>query len=156
MITKNDNDIMIREFLYEDAIKVSYLIKKALTEVNSKDYPQNVIQFMVDNYLPKRIIEKSSKRLTCVAVYHNRILGTVSLEGNHISSLFINPRYQRRGIGTKLMMYVESIARTKGHKSVNLGSSITAYEFYKKLGYTTIREEHSEKFGKYIIMEKNL
>lgn len=133
-----------------------YLIRKALTEVNSRDYPQDVIQFMVENYSPRRIIEKSSNRLTYVAVDYDRILGTVSLEDDVISALFVNPRFHHRGIGTKLMMHVESIARKRGYHLVRLSSSITAYEFYQKLGYVTIREEYSEKFGKFIVMEKSL
>ena len=148
--------LRIRGFQYEDAQKVSYLIRKALTDVNSRDYPQDVIQFMVESYSPRRIIEKSSNRLTYVAVDYDQILGTVSLEDNIISALFVNPRFHRRGIGTKLMMHVESVTRKRGHRSVRLGSSITAYEFYKKRGYIAIGEEYSEKLGKFIMMEKDL
>ncbi len=156
MITKDKNDIIIRELKCEDARRVSYLIRKTVTEVNSQDYPPAVIRFMIHNYSPTRIVEKVSNRLTYVAIHRSHLVGTVSLEENHISSLFVNPTCQHRGIGTKLMMPVESIARKTGYTTVNLGSSLTAYEFYKKLGYTTMRTEQSDKFGTYIVMEKNL
>lgn len=98
-----------------DARKASYLIRKTLREVNSKHYPQNVIQFMCENYSPKRVVEKSSNRLMYVASKDERILGTVSLKGNVISALFVNPNFHGKGIGTELMNYDESAARKRGY-----------------------------------------
>jgi hypothetical protein len=88
-----EHKIRIRKFKREDARKVSYLIRKTLIEVNSKDYPQNIIQFMYENYSPRRIIEKSSNRLMYIAVEDERILGTVSLKDNVILALFVNPKF---------------------------------------------------------------
>ena len=156
MNENGEHKIRIRKFKREDARKVSYLIRKTLIEVNIKDYPQNVIQFMYENYSPRRIIEKSSNRLMYVAVEDERILGTVSLKDNLILALFVNPKFHGRGIGTKLMNHIESVARKRGYKIVSLPSSVTAYEFYKKLGYKKVRDEYSPQYGQAVIMEKSL
>ena len=126
-----------------------------MREVNSKDYPQNVIQLMCENNSPNRIIKKSSNRLMYVAVEDERILGTVSLKDNVILTLFVNPKFHSKGIGTDLMNYVESTARKKDYKQVNVPSSVTAYEFYRKRGYKKIREEFSSSYGQVIVMEKS-
>ena len=55
----SNEKIRVREFRQQDARKVSYLVKKALKEVNSKDYSQDIIRFMCDLFSPKKIIEKS-------------------------------------------------------------------------------------------------
>lgn len=148
--------IEIRRFGLEDAGKVSCLIRKTLSEVNSRDYPQDVIQFMCENYSPERILGKSLNRLMYVAVEDDRILGTVSLKDNTILALFVDPGFHGKGIGTELMRFIEGVARERGYESVSLPSSITAYGFYKKLGYKTVRDEYSRQYGKAIIMEKSL
>jgi GNAT superfamily N-acetyltransferase len=156
MDQSNKCEIEIREFRREDAGKVSCLIRKTLIEVNSKDYPQDVIRFLCENYSPQRIIEKSSNRQIYVAVDDGRILGTASLKDDIALGLFVNPEFHGKGIGTKLMSHIEVAARKRGYKSIRLPSSITAYEFYKKLGYKKVRDEYSREFGKAIIMGKSL
>ena len=156
MIQKSQNPIRIRKFKKEDAKKVSSLIKKTLIEVNSKDYPQKVIQFLCRNNAPKKLIQKSSNRLIYVAVEDEQILGTVSLKDDTILGLFVNPRFHSLDIGTNLMKYVETVANKEGFKSVCLPSSITAYGFYEKIGYKKVRDVYSKEYGKVIVMEKSL
>jgi GNAT superfamily N-acetyltransferase len=91
-----------------------------------------------------------------VAVEDERILGTVSLKDNVILALFVNPKFHSKGIGTELMNYVESTARKRDYKQVNVGSSVTAYEFYRKRGYKKVRDEYSPQYGQGIVMEKSL
>nr|ADQ54418.1 GNAT family acetyltransferase [uncultured marine crenarchaeote E37-7F] len=146
----------IRKFKQEDARKVSYLIRKTLREVNSKDYPQNQIKFMCENHSSKRIVEKASNRLMYVAVEGERILGTVGLKDTFITTLFVNPKFHNRGIGTELMNHVESTARKKGYICVSVPSSVTAYDFYRKRGYKKVRDEYSPQYGQVIVMEKKL
>lgn len=52
--------------------------------------------------------------------------------------------------------YVEAAAKDNGIKAVQLPASLTAVDFYKKLGYHTVREAESEANGKNIVMEKNI
>jgi len=118
--------IDIRRFKRENAEEVSYLIRKALTEVNSKDYSQELIQFLCKNYSPERIVEESSNLLMCIAIENERILGTISLKNNVILGLFVNPKFHDKGFGTKLMDFVEAIVRKRNYKSVIVPSSTTA------------------------------
>jgi hypothetical protein len=54
------------------------------------------------------------------------------------------------------MKYVELHARQKGHFSVKVLSSVTAYSFYQQLGYQTTDLRDSEKYGNVIVMEKQM
>ena len=116
-MNQNKPKIIIRKFTQKDIEKTSFLIKKVLNEINSKDYSLDVIQFMCDFYSSKKIIKKLSTHKIYVTVEDNNILGTVSLKNNQISSLFVDPKFQGNGIGTKLMDYVELIARKNGYNS---------------------------------------
>jgi GNAT superfamily N-acetyltransferase len=150
------SSLHIRKFIPSDATSVSKLIIKALTEVNSKDYPQDIIQNLCDNFSPHNLIEKSQNRLMYIALENDRIVGTISLANKFILSLFVDPTFHRRGIGTELLQYIETIAREMNYQMVNVPSSITAYDFYKRQGYQTVRSEYSPKHGQVIIMEKAL
>jgi N-acetylglutamate synthase-like GNAT family acetyltransferase len=146
----------IRKFKKEDARKVSDLIRKCLREVNSKDYSKKVIDFMISHFSPKTIIANSEKRKIFVAVEKEKIIGTASIHDDVILTVFVNPKIHGKGIGRKLMMKVENEAKKNGFKSVKLPSSITAIDFYKKLGYKKVKEKFEENFGKTIIMKKLL
>jgi N-acetylglutamate synthase-like GNAT family acetyltransferase len=148
--------MQIRRFRKEEAKKVSSLIRKCLREVNSKDYSKKVIDFMCSHFSPKTVIANSEKRRIFVAVEKERILGTASLHDNVILTVFVNPNIQCKGIGRKLMNKVESEAKKNGFKSVKLPSSLTAIDFYKKLGYKKVKEKYDKNFGKTVIMKKLL
>ena len=148
--------LTIRKFTPNDAKPVSNLTRKTLNEVNSKDYPQEVIQFLCENYSPQKIVEKSQTRLLYIAEDNDRIVGTVSLKDNIILAMFVDPMFHHQGIGTQLMQRVETVAREKGYCVVNVPSSVTAYEFYKRRGYQMVKSEYTPKYGQVILMEKAL
>jgi N-acetylglutamate synthase-like GNAT family acetyltransferase len=55
-----------------------------------------------------------------------------------ITSLFIHPDWQRRGVGGMLWETVERSAREKGLMTLRLDSDPDAEPFYQSLGFTTV------------------
>lgn len=146
----------IRKFKKEDATKVSNLIRKCLKEVNSKDYSKNIINFMCSYFTSGKVEENAKNRDVYVIIEKNKLLGTGALKDNIILSVFIHPKAHRKGIGTKLMNYIEKKARDRKYEFVKVPASITAVGFYKKRGYKKIGEKYIKKFGKNIIMRKRV
>ncbi|UCD04334.1 MAG: GNAT family N-acetyltransferase [Candidatus Woesearchaeota archaeon] len=146
----------IRKFKEEDAEDFCNLVKRNLNEVNSKDYPEEVIRFMCNLFSPEKTIEVSKKKSIYVAIKNNRMAGTDTIDKNEILVVFVNPDLHGKGTGTKIMKHLEDIAKKNGYESVKLYSSITAYEFYKKLGYKKLKEVYRKGFGKGILMEKSI
>ena len=145
----------IGKFKKEDSIQVSNMIIKCLNEVNSNDYPKTVINFMTKKFSPEEIEKLSQRRSIYVASENRRIVGTVSVDKNAVFSLFVDTTKSRNGIGTRLMKKAESIVK-RNYRTIKVPSSITAYEFYRKLGYTKSREKYDKGYGKVIIMYKRL
>jgi GNAT superfamily N-acetyltransferase len=54
----------------------------------------------------------------------------------HIHCLYITPEVLGKGLGLKLARLMIAKAKESGAKSVTLESTITAHEFYKKLGFS--------------------
>ena len=87
------------------------------------------------------------------------LIGTGSLEGNHITRVYVLPRFQGKGYGTRIMDELEQEIR-KGYDRAVLDSSLPAYSLYEKRGYRTVRHEKlrlpDDTLLEYEVMEKQL
>lgn len=151
-----EGDISLRRFKEQEAKKVSSIIQNNLLQINSKDYPEKVINKMCETFTPGYIIKMSKQRKMYVALIGDMIVGTASIEDDTIYTVFVDVKYHGKGIGEKLISLLEEIAANNGIQLVKLPASITALKFYERLGYCAVSEVESEEFGKDIIMEKYL
>lgn len=147
---------MIREFLDDDSVMVSNIIKENLLNVNIKDYPEETIMNMCSIFTPEYMSSISKIRKVYVVVEGNKIIGTASLDKDTIYTVFIDIHYHNQGIGRMLIDFMERIALDSGVTSLKLPSSLTAQGFYEKLGYNAFQIIESKDFGRDIIMIKNI
>lgn len=127
-----------------------------MLEVNIKDYPREVIEHMYDYFSPGNLVEISARRRMYVFVQNNEIQGTGSLRDNNVRSVFVNPDFHNLGIGRELMKHLEKLVKRNGYRTIELFSSVTAFEFYRKLGYKKIRTVQDKDTGENIVMRKRL
>jgi ribosomal protein S18 acetylase RimI-like enzyme len=146
----------IRKFRADDANRVAQIIRRCLLEVNVKDYPRRVIDSMYDHFSPQNLIELAKRRNVYVLVRSNRILGTGNLRENNVRSVYVDPDFHGTGMGKRLMRHLENLVKKNGYETVELFSSITAFEFYKNLGYRKISTYQDKDTGKSIKMRKML
>ena len=125
----------IRRARPEDARKISLLRRKTLKERNKNDYPKVFLQFLINENSTRGIINKMRDRDMFCAWEDNTLLGTIDFGGNKIGGLFIKSSEIGKGIGTKLMDFIENYALSKKIKQVRLYSTKFAVNFYKKRGY---------------------
>jgi N-acetylglutamate synthase-like GNAT family acetyltransferase len=132
-------EVEIRRATAADAEAVYQIVLRALRETNARDYPASVIDRLVLT-LPEGVASNLEKWHAYVAVVDGRIVGTGSLNGKTVRAVFVNPDYQARGIGTKLMDAVEKAANVQSVNTLSVQSSITAQSFYAKRGFEFVRE----------------
>ena len=75
-----------------------------------------------------------------IAVYEERIIGSarlrkLSTELGSIAYLAVLPEFQLQGIGTALIKKIIEIAKQKQLESLRVMTRISAYQFYKKVGF---------------------
>ena len=147
-------EIMIRRATAADAEAVHKIVLLALRETNARDYPSSVIARLVLT-LPDKVASNLETWCAFVAVVDGRVVGTGSLNGQTVSSVYVHPDYQGRGIATKLMDAVENAANAESQETLSVQSSITARPFYAKRGFKIVREE---SFGEepIIVMSKDI
>ena len=132
--------IEIRRATAEDAAAVREIVLRALLEVNARDYPASVIDRLAAT-LPERIAATLGQAQAYVAIDAGRVVGTARLNGRTVTSVFVNPEDMGRGVGAKLLDAIESAARENYETTLELQSSVTAFEFYKKRGFVVVRED---------------
>ena len=137
-------------------MEVSELIRKTLIEVNSKFYPKSVIEYLCNEFSPKFLIQLSKEREFFLAVEKSKIIGTITIINDYLGTLFVNPDYHGKGIGTKLMEKIENLAKERKIQKLKLKSSINAVDFYEKLGYKKGEQSQSEEYGLTYEMSKAL
>jgi len=148
-------ECVIRAAHEGDAAGASLVILRALRETNTKDYSQDIIERLAKSFGPADVLKLIGKRKVFVAVIGGRIVGTASLDGKVVRTVFVAPDVQGRGVGRLLMAEVARAAREMGVEELAVPSSVTAEHFYSKLGFKAVRDSyHGEE--RTIIMERSL
>lgn len=148
-------DCEIRPANPQDAGAISRLIIATLHTSNAQDYPATVIAQVLQNFSPHAVRQLLNKRQVFVAQAANKILGTASLDGHTVRSVFVAPDNQGQGVGRQLMAELERQALASGATHLTVPASITAEGFYAHLGFHTLREQyHGEE--RTLIMQRAL
>ena len=139
----------------DDAVDISRVIIAALRETNARDYPSSVIERVEQNFSPDAVRKLIGKRRAFVAVMGQRTVGTASLDGGWVRTVFVEPGVQGRGVGRLLMGEVERAAREAGLVTLSVPSTVTAESFYAKLGFKVVGDSYYGE-ERTIIMERSL
>ncbi|PNG35895.1 MULTISPECIES: GNAT family N-acetyltransferase [Pseudomonas] len=148
-------ECQVRPALEADAARVSQVILAALLTSNAQDYPAHVIERVQDSFTPDAVLQLMRRRQMFVALVDGKLLGTASLDGRAVRSVFVDPAYHGHGLGRQLMAAVEQAALDSGLTSLVVPSSVTAEGFYARLGFVRVRE-HYEGEELTLIMERGL
>jgi N-acetylglutamate synthase-like GNAT family acetyltransferase len=144
----------IRRAVASDAERISRLIVSALHRTNARDYPAHVISAVAANFSPERVAAQLATRQAYVAVIDGAVVGTASLDGSVVRSVYVDPAYQGNGIGARLMDLLEALACEQSVTTLSVPSSITAEGFYRKRGFVSVRD-HLHGDERTIIMKKD-
>ncbi|MFZ4964054.1 GNAT family N-acetyltransferase [Pseudomonas sp. Mn2068] len=139
----------------EDAEAISQVIIQALRQSNAADYPAQVIARVELNFGPQDVRSLLGMRTVLVAQAGERIVGTASLDGEVVRTVFVAPDLQGRGVGQALMDEVVRYAVEAGVSLLKVPSTVTAEGFYARLGFQAVGDTwHGEEHT--IIMERRL
>jgi predicted N-acetyltransferase YhbS len=138
-----------------DAEGISHVIVAALRETNAKDYCEEVIARLEESFSPVAVSYLLEQRFAFVAVLDGVVIGTASLDGRVVRTVFIDPAWQRRGIGRALITEVERLAVEKGVALLSVPSSVTAESFYARLGFRSVRDSYHRE-DRTVVMERPL
>ncbi len=132
----------IRLFKIEDAIETAQVIAETLRVSNSQDYSNEYIEANITSHSPEVLIARANEGHMYVVCDNSRIVGCGAIAGywgslteSILLTIFVLPDYQGKGIGRRIIETLEQDEYFLRAKRVEIPASITAVEFYKKMGY---------------------
>ncbi|WCD82918.1 GNAT family N-acetyltransferase [Pseudomonas sp. TUM22785] len=148
-------EYLIRTATPDDAAAISQVVLLALAESNARDYPPKVIASVQANFGPEQVRGLLAAREVLVAEEAGCVIGTASLDGDVVRTVFVAPGAQGLGVGRRLMEQVEALARERGVALLKVPSSITAEGFYAGLGFQAVQQIIRGE-ERTIVMERSL
>ena len=122
---------------WETAMELAFRI---FLKYEAKEYgPQgirNFAEFVTDETLKKLFLQ--GKYILFVAMKEDKMIGMISLRsGNHISLLFVDNEYHRKGVGKALIKYLqEYMLSSTGYIKMTVNAAPYGVPFYHAVGFT--------------------
>ena len=147
---------IIREIQEEDRQACLEIIQSCILNVNSRNYTPKFIRSLTESY--NNNFMRRPERSTFVIERDGILIGTGSIIIAHrrINDIFIDVENHRKGFGKSIMAHLENIAKENNLQALLLYSSISAVNFYEKLGDTKVDQLDHGKGNMEIKMEKEL
>lgn len=147
----------IRLFEPTDTNSVRDLIRRNLLEVNIKDYDVATMEQVANSYNDDKINSIARDAHFYVACLGDKIIGSgavmpESKESCLLIAIFTLPEMHCCGIGKRIMEKLETDTYFAAAKQARLFASITACNFYLKLGYNYQNGcDHLNEDGLYLL-----
>ena len=149
--------IEIKEYDETYVEQISTIIIRNLLEVNVKDYGVAEVQEMAKDFTVEKLKDAlKNRKKVFVAIKDNEVVGTAGIDVSwynpneyYILTVFVKPEKHGEGIGHVLIKAIEDYAIHSNFKKLIIPASITAHEFYFKLGY---RYKNNQK----VLNEENM
>ena len=137
--------MIIREMNEQDIEAVSAICMASFSSSVAGDLPGEGVSTFAKIVSRDALRDRMTRdTVILVAEYNERIEGVVELkEGRHISMLFVEPEFQRKGIGRKLLSSALNYARAD---IVTVRASLSSVPAYEKYGFES-RGDISESSG---------
>ncbi len=129
----------IEEIKLDNLKNTLYLVEKVFNEFEAPDYSKEGIEnfYKFANY--NNIKESLNRNLKIlIAKDEEKIIGMIAFRDySHISMLFVDKEYHRKGIGARLVEEAKKYCRfnNKEIEYITVNSSPYAVDFYHKLGF---------------------
>jgi len=143
----NSRKLLICQIKPKESKIVSQLIQKDVKKINSKDINKKQEKAWEKYYSPSRVKE-FIKEMSCFEIKKaGKTLGVVFFDHGELEALYVRTGFVGRGIGTKLLKFVESFAKKHEFRKIKLISSKYAEDFYKNNKYKYIKPAYPSLFG---------
>jgi|SRR3989344_2224404 len=134
-----------------DIPKISRLRIETLKKVSKKENDPNFIDEVIKDYSIKNIKKNFDNRLEICAYSGKRLVGCIFLDKSKIGGLYVKHNLLRKGIGSKLINYVEDIAKRNRIDILTLYPLADAIGFYRKKDFKLKRKRIIDLNGKKFI-----
>lgn len=159
----NLNELSFSRAKIENVGEMLAIIRRCMNEVNRKDYAPREFEKYLSHFTAEWIAEIIKTRHYYEARHRGKIIacGGVSRDQSqenqsYFTAIFVNPDFHGQGVGRKLIEFLEKDEWCLRSSLIEIPSSKTACEFYRKCGYEyrNVPPIFSEEDGSTIMYKK--
>ena len=134
--------VNVRKAKQEDKESIWNIHIQSIKGMCNNHYSQDELQTWIRLLKPERYEKSIESKTLFVAVDGDIIIGFGQLdqENSRIEDLYVRPDFAKRGVGVKILLALENVAKELGLRLLHLNSTLNAITFYEKAGYTSNRQ----------------
>ncbi len=119
----------------EMILQIYEAVCRTIKEIYTRYYSDEAVGFFLELHSKENILKDISEGKVYAVTLGGDVVGTGTLDEDHIGRVFVLPQFQGQGIGTLIMEYFESEI-IKRYGAAWLDSSLPGGKFYSSRGYT--------------------
>ena len=141
--------IEIREYKDSDAEALADIFTRAVRQIARRDYsPAQISAWAPEERDMAEFAARRTAKPTFVAEYKGEIAGFTDLDGEgHIDMFYVNPDFQRRGVGSAMLRFVSARALSEKYKRLHGDVSITARPVFERHGFKVLEYQTVQTNG---------
>lgn len=120
----------------ENLEQVYALVQETIKSVYPKYYLPEIVEMFCEYHSREHVLQDILARNTYILLQGETIVGTGTRQENHITRVYVLPRFQGKGYGTYIMNRLEELIK-KQYDTIDIDASLPACRLYAHLGYET-------------------
>ena len=121
----------------QDTEKVYKLVQETIKSVYPKYYLQEIVDMFCEFHSRENIMKDIMDENVYVLLDDGELIGTGTKKENHITRVYVLPKFQKKGYGTFIMNRLEELIG-KNYDYADIDASLPACRLYAHLGYQTV------------------
>lgn len=149
-LTVINTNLQVRKAGISDSAACSAVLCSSIRELCTADHNGNeqIIDCWLDNKTPETLRNwiQNSESIIYVAEVEGHVVAVGGVRGSEIALNYVLPCYRGLGVSTAMLRELESVLLDLGFRNIQLTSTATAHDFYRKAGWVDSGEP-VESFG---------
>lgn len=143
----------------QDMEQIYNLVQETIKAVYPKYYLREIVDMFCEYHSRENVLKDIDAGNTYILLEDGEIIGTGTKQENHITRVYVLPKFQKKGYGTFIMNQLEDRIKEQ-YDYAEIDASLPACRLYTHLGYQTVDhgiwECKNDVIQVYEIMKKQL
>lgn len=127
--------MLFRKAVTDECQIVTDIVQNTKAEIYPGYYPEEVVDFFASLHCYEHVLDDINSGMVYILEDKDVIVGTGSYKDNHITRVYVLPKYQGKGYGKYIVEQLEALMCEC--EEITLDASLPACLFYEHLGYKT-------------------
>ena len=120
-----------------DMERIYSIVQETINQVYPRYYLKEIVEMFCEYHSRDNILQDIENENTYILKVDGEIIGTGTKNKNHITRVYVLPKFQKKGYGTFIMNKLEEMIM-KRYDCACIDASLPACRLYAHLGYKTI------------------